>query len=179
MQMAPSFILVAASGAAFLAYGLARFRAPKAAAAGVILALLLGLDFPACSAFAARLRIPWTHPPISPVSEYIVKHSAPDDTIWAGSGYNAMYYIETGRLSPTRYFYLFDWTLLSTRKSSWRQKREEIAAGIRSHPPKFILGNSGTTNYVDVLGLEEWVGRNYALTDVRDGPVFLYERRAR
>lgn len=176
MQMAPSFLLVAGCGAGFLAFSFERQRVAKPAVALAIVAAVLFFDGRACADFVTRLKAPWTRVPPSPLAVYISAHSTPQDTIWAGSGYNARLYVETGRNAPSRWFYLFDWTFLDTRGSTAKEKARRLAAELQANPPRFIVGNTSTADYLRDIGLGEWLVDTYTIADPREGPMFLYER---
>ena len=176
MQVVPSFVLLSAYGADFAKSIVANLKIPEWVLVILVALSLFVFDFDTCDDYLNRLKAPQVRAQVGPVAKYIMTNSRPDDTIWATSGHNSRFYIETRRLSPTKYFYLLDWTFLDTMKSTGEEKKALVAADLRRSPPKFIVMNRTTTDYIRSLGLRRWMNLNYVKTDVQDGPVSLYER---
>lgn len=174
MMMAPSLILTAACGGAFLAYALQKVAVHRSVTVGMVALLFIMFDGKACMDFVDRLKIHGEEPPPTPIVEYIRAHAKADDTLWIGSAFNSRFYLETGLLSPTKYFYILDWTLLSTRAATTMQKQMALQADLQRAPPTFILGYSGVKDVFDITETRKWITEHYAIADVREGPVSLY-----
>jgi hypothetical protein len=177
MQITPSYVLTAACGAGFLGYMLRRPRLPEAALASAIVASLLVFDGKACAEFINRVRSSWGTTSDTPLVAYIRERALPDDTLWAGSAFNSRFYVQTGLLSPTKYIYLLDWTLMTTPAASEQEKKDLIAADLRRARPRFLLGFTEGPDVYETVGVKSWLSANYRLVDVRETVGHrLYER---
>jgi hypothetical protein len=174
MQMAPSYCIVSACGGAFLGYALQAVAIRRSVTAGMVMILFLMFDAKACVDFVARLKIKNAEPRPTPIVEYIRAHAKANDTLWIGSAFNSRFYLETGLLSPTKFFYILDWPLLSTRAATSQQKQETLLAELWKRPPRFILENSDAIHLFDKTQTRKWITEHYAIADVREGSVSLY-----
>lgn len=176
MQLATSFLALMACGAAFLAFSFDRLRAAKGAPVAIaLLAGLLLFDSGAVMSYLDQLRKPWGRLAQTAIPQYIQAQSAPEATLWAGSGWTSRFYVDSQRPSPVRYFYLLDWTLMDTYRSTRQEKLAGLAADLQANPPTYIAATDGTLDYLGELGLRPWLTRNYRRTHVQDGAATLYE----
>lgn len=168
MQLVPSFTLLLAAGAALVGYVIGRLRHRRALAILALVALLAALDFRALGQYARDLARPSRRAPPTDVSLYVGDHSSEGDTVWAAPGSYSALYLESGRLSPSSYFFIFKHHFLDTWNSSGGEKLERLRTDLRRHPPKFILVSS--LPFLEESGIMRWIRENYTPIPDEIGP---------
>lgn len=164
LQFIPGYILLAASGAAFLLNIRASSLSWKVGVSLFILALFLGFDGRPLSLYRLRLTTPAGKPPLGAISQTILERKKPGDTLWAGRGDNSKFYFETGLLSPSKYIYVYDHLFLDTWLNSGQEKRDCLTGQLMANPPAYIILSRQDFSHFRGLGLHElmdWIESQY------------------
>lgn len=165
MFFVPSYLLLGASGIAFVADLVPPNRRVLALAPFVV---LLWLDSAALKAFAGRLAEPSRRWQGHPLSEMLRKNTSPGDLMWAP--WTPLLNVETDRLSPTKWFFAFDHLFVDTPASTAVQKFQALHDDLQRHPPRVIVLNAPpglrlTRATADAFlarsGLKDWIAANY------------------
>jgi hypothetical protein len=145
LQAVPSAALLAGSGAAFLVHlagsrpELRRVgRLVGAALPGLLAVCALSVDAGTSRPFLRRLGEPFRRPRESRLARLVRERTGPADAVWAPLGPSSLA-LETGRLSPTRYFYAWPHLFIDTPASSRAEKLAGILAELRARPPALIV----------------------------------------
>lgn len=112
------------------------------------------------------------------VVEYIKANSSKKDSIWMTTGSFSKYYIESERLSPTKYFYIFDHLFVDTYLSTSKEKIEGIKNDLKRNPPKFIITGIDNVETVNSSKIIDWVYENYTKLSVSEGDTILLVRKS-
>jgi hypothetical protein len=182
MQVVPAFVLVAACGGAFL---LSRLKEIKKLAWNWLLPVALAILAWDCGYFlyyAARLGMPTKYIVASSLGKYIREHSSANDTLWVIQGNHSRLYLESGRLSPTKYLYAADHLFINMARSTAEEKLATLRSELQHAPPKFILFCSpryalSCGRFLESSGLDEWIRAHYDPLDVPAGEQTLMVRR--
>jgi hypothetical protein len=164
VQVVGSFVLLAACGAALLAW-LARGRrlVQVGVACGLVLALVL-VDRVELLRFARGLAGPrQTFGEHDQLVAAIVARSAKEETIWNLARETGWIYAHADRTAPTRFYYVS--ANLFRDLPDPEAVRREIQTEVMTHPPRFIV-HDGQPAWLDKVGLRAWFEANYAPTDV-------------
>ncbi|MBF0402717.1 ArnT family glycosyltransferase [Candidatus Magnetominusculus xianensis] len=177
IMMVPAFIMTALCGAAFLVYNLRRIAGQISAVVVVVVLFsvsLLTMDYTVISGSFSKLKYTTSKVAVDAVSEYIKEHTKDSDTIWVPS-YNKYIYLQSGRLSPTKYLFLLGDTFLPTKIASTEQKMRSLRDNLTSKPPKFIFLESLTQlTWLQPVGIPEWFYNNYILDSTwYDGDLYI------
>ncbi|MHC4194792.1 MAG: ArnT family glycosyltransferase [Planctomycetota bacterium] len=161
MQPIVSYILTGGCGVALLLY---LFENVKAWKPGVIIGLLLSffvLDSYTCKHYIKRLKKPSVQANIDPISHYIRKNTSEDDRIWINSGHLSRYYLNTGRLSPTKFSYPFPHFFKDSLYSTAEEKIALLKRELQNKPPKFIVSEYSFMDFMTHNNITEWINNNY------------------
>ncbi|MBF0319083.1 MAG: hypothetical protein HQL01_04680 [Nitrospirae bacterium] len=166
IQLIPAFIMVALCGAGFLVFNLRRIssRIPAGVLCFVLLVLsLLTLDKDVAKGSLKYLKYSSSTVSTEAVSDYIKEHTSGNDTIWVPS-YDKYIYLQSGRLSPTKYLFLLGDVFLPTKSGTTEEKMRILRDDLVKTPPKFIfLETSGQLVWLIPVGIPEWFDNNYVL----------------
>lgn len=178
IQMSPSFILLLSAGLAFLLHLLRKQEMPwpRVLLGGFVVLSLVLWDTLALQEFAAKLREPFHSRQPGPIARYIRERSEPDERIWAANGSIAWIYLESQRLSATRYYGMFDHHFLGTWKSTEQEKRDRLLRDLQEAKPPFVVLD---LKYIPRdERVIDWIYDHYQRAPVLEegGSVVLYER---
>jgi hypothetical protein len=178
LEVAGPFVLVGACGVRFLMDFAGQGKWTRQ---WMAIALALGVfcvDHRALIGYARGLAAPIGEPDFGPLVPAILAGSTREDRIWVSSGYLARLYVETGRLSPTRYLASFPHHFIDTARASKDQKIEMMINEIKHDPPKFIIAFVGKRllhevrpedrHYTGWKELDAWIKEHYEDTGVED-----------
>jgi len=181
----PSFILLSASGIAFVADMVPPGR-PSIALALVALLVPLMLDAGELRNYWNQIKTPRRHWQGHWLAAELRRDTTPTDLIWAP--WKPLLYVEAHRLSPTKWHFAFDHLFIDTPRSTAAQKLEQLRNDIETHPPKVIVLNtppgvgrlrSSVDNFLERAGLTSWLAENYhTFLGSRDETFQLLERNA-
>lgn len=163
----PSFVLLCATGIDFVAdlVSSSRRRSGAALACGL---LLLVPDAADLKEFAGNQAIPAQRWPGHWLSEVIRTKTSPGDLIWAP--WKPLLYVESHRLSPTKWKFVFDIFFTDTPRSTGAEKLARLRADLEARPPRAIVvsalpGFEPTRARADAFlvraGLRDWIAANY------------------
>ena len=161
MQPIVSYILTGGCGVALLLY---LFENAKAWKPGVIIGLLLSffvLDSYTCKYYIERLKKPSVQANIDPIAYYIRKNTSEDDCIWINSAHLSRYYLETGRLSPTKFSYPLPRFFKDSLYSTAEEKIALLKRDLQNKPPKFIVSEYVFMDFMTQNNITEWINNNY------------------
>ncbi|MCA8979512.1 MAG: glycosyltransferase family 39 protein [Planctomycetes bacterium] len=177
MQLVGSFVLLAACGLGFVAWKLEGLRA-KLPAASKRLGLVVAVVALAAVAFGVvredlvgRFRAKFAAARefrSSAIATAILAEARPGDTLWATSGNNSRYYLETGLLSPTRYLFVFDHVFVDSWLDTGAEKLARVRADLAEAPPRFVIVAEGDAGFLEHTEFFDWITRDYVRTDVVD-----------
>lgn len=181
LQTIPSYILVCASGMAFVSH-LARRWTSTVLWVPICLAVLMAIfDFAFVQFHCVRMLAPSGEARIGPISSAILEHAEEGDTLWCGFGENSEFYFETRLLSPTKYLYIYEHIFLDSYKSSKREKRDTLVHELTAHPPRFmVLSNRQIDRLreLEMAALADWIIAHYEVKfPVREGELYLFNRK--
>jgi hypothetical protein len=185
LQPVVSYMLVGGCGGAFLLYLLEKARWSKA---GLLIPLILSLlvfDYDVCKNYGETLKKPVVRAPIDNISTYIRENSSERDSIWINSIHASKYYVETGRLSPTKYFCPRFVFFVDTPYSTALEKTDSLKADLEKNPPKFIIVRYDYMYFVKQSRITGWIDNNYVTVPVveskddrKDPKIRLYVHKA-
>jgi 4-amino-4-deoxy-L-arabinose transferase-like glycosyltransferase len=177
MQLVGSFVLLAACGLAFATQKLEGLRAKlpgsskRVGLAVAVVALAVVAFGVVREDLSGRLQAKLENArddSESAITAAILAAAEYDDALWATSGNNSRYYLETGLLSPTRFLFVYDHVFVDTWLDSGAQKLEQLRADLADTPPRFVIVAEGDTSFLERHGLIDWIHEHYQRTDVVD-----------
>lgn len=174
MQLIPSFILVSTCGGALLMYILEKIKVWKICVIILFFFLIIRYDKVAFTNYYESIKMPRVKVKISEISNFIINNSTKEDTIWVCSGHLSKFYLETGRISPTKYYTPFKDFFIDTKYSTADEKVEYLKSSLSSKPPKFIIFSTNYMFVVDTYKISDWVYKNYTKLDIKEGKTELY-----
>ncbi|MBF0320460.1 MAG: hypothetical protein HQL01_11730 [Nitrospirae bacterium] len=160
--------MTAASGAAFLAFNLKRICHSTIVSSSIFTFLILSLlvfdNTMARAGFNMLTRYQPLNVATEPISLYIRENTKDNDTIWVPS-YDKYIYLQSGRLSPSKYVYLFEhFFFLPSMKETSMERMRSLKADLQRNQPVFIfLKRENELNYLNPVGIPQWVKENYTL----------------
>jgi hypothetical protein len=161
MQLVPSYVLFGVCGLAFGAELLSRFRLQRAV---VVLLLLVGLilaDWVNLKEFGSRLSLSTLRWEGDWLTQYVLEHTKPNDKIWAPSFPANHLYVDTGRLSPTKWFVLVEGWPRTTAYGTKEEKVSLLRQQLRDDPPHLIALNNRCMYVLEKNGFGDWIRSNY------------------
>ncbi len=167
IQVMPGFIMTAACGAAWMAFNGKRAFRPMLSdvlmAAFLILSLLIFDNTMARAGFNMLTKYAASTVAEDPVSLYIKEHTKDNDTIWVPS-YDKYIYLQSGRLSPTKYLFFFGMSFFPGMLETTTQKMASLRADLLKNRPAFIfLTRDNELDILSPVGIPQWVKENYTL----------------
>jgi hypothetical protein len=175
-----SLTLVCISGFSFLLFITKRLHYNKAIIPVIVVLLMVSVDFQFIRFHFDRISISASPTRIGPISQTILDHAQPKDTLWCGFGENSEYYQETRLLSPTRYIYLFAHLFEDTLLTTKQEKLEMVVEELKNDPPTFIVISPKHLPRLQEMGLTslaEWITANYIIQyKVKEGDNLLYSK---
>ncbi len=176
LQLVPSYVLLGASGAAFVVWLVSRSPRWVPVAMAAVL-LLLAVDARAFKDFVLRLEQPPRRWHADWLSDIVRANTPPGEAIWAP--WRPLLYTDTGRLSPTKWHFVFDHLFIDTSRSTGRERLETLRSDLEQHPPRVIVLNAppGATRadaeaFLARSGLAGWIAENYwTAVGARDKPL--------
>lgn len=168
LQLVPSFVLLAASGMSYVRYLLQDCRLGRIPILlpALFPALFMVIDLPTGRAWFESLFAKRTQAGRQPAGEFIRSHTGPDDTIWVSSGHVSNYYVETGRLSPTKYLAPFPHVFINTMASTAEEKKDLVRGDLFAAPPKYVVVREPDRSLLQHLGLIAWIESEYSRTEI-------------
>ncbi len=169
LQLAPSYVLLATTGAAFLFY---MFKERIFSQAALIFLLMLGvslLDGKNAAAYAKQLAKPFSRAPLDAISRAMRANARPGDTMWISHSLLTHYYVETGLLSPVKIAYPFrNFVFLDTAICTGVQRRNEILEEIYRNPPTFLVGmpTAPEKEFFANTKFSQWIDEHYFSTGI-------------
>lgn len=160
LQLAASYILLGVIGVEFL---LSAFKKSRLVQLTFVLAVLMSfsVDRHIYREYKKYLMMPSEKVTPDKIAEYIKANGSQEDTIWITSGKFSRYYIESERLSPTKYYYMADHFFVDTYLDTAEEKIEGIKEDLRRNPPKFIVTGINNVKIVKRAGIQDWIDENY------------------
>ncbi|HUT24357.1 MAG TPA: hypothetical protein VM492_08455 [Sumerlaeia bacterium] len=170
MQMVPSFLLLAGCGAAYALRRLQKTGRVAGICSALALLALLAWDAPALLHYAQRLAMPARRPAQDPIAVYLRAHAGPGDTLWGAGGPEfPRLYLETGLLSPVKYFCSAPHHFMDTGASTAEEKLSQLAADLEKTPPAYVVMNRVLSDRI-----ERWVLANYTRVRLPDASADLF-----
>ncbi|MBF0457861.1 MAG: hypothetical protein HQK99_08205 [Nitrospirae bacterium] len=166
------FVAMNASGAVFMSYNLRRDfnfadMTSKIVITVIFIICLLSFDTDTVYQFYGRIIEPYNVRNLQESSLFIKNNTSENDYIWVPVD-NKYVYLESERLSPTPYLFVFRHLFIDTFKSKGTDKSKLLLDNLMSKPPKFIV--IGTTkglfeefNYHVPESVKRWIQDNYHL----------------
>lgn len=178
LELAPSYAAMAGCGVCFLLHSAPRLNASTIGVFVVGMAAVCVADALPLADYAASITRSFVRPNPTPISVYISQHSTPNDMVWCGPGETSRFYLETQRLSPTKYLGMEPENLIDTWKTTRQQKLESFRSEMAKGRPKFIIMDSRQPleRFTAVLGISEWFSANYRLVERMEEGYDLYVR---
>ncbi|MCG6552744.1 MAG: hypothetical protein L7F77_10480 [Candidatus Magnetominusculus sp. LBB02] len=167
IQLMPGFIMAAACGAAFLTFNLRKYAGRILSSAAVFAVLTLSIvlfDYDIAKSAYNMLSYEQSSVAEEPIAIYIKERTQTSDTIWVPT-YDKYMYLQSGRLSPTKYLFLFPHIFLTqTVKETTEQKERRLREDLQRTPPKFIfMSHASELDYLAPAGIPQWIQNNYTL----------------
>ncbi|MBF0553102.1 MAG: hypothetical protein HQK96_00935 [Nitrospirae bacterium] len=167
IQVMPGFIMTAACGAAFMAFNMRRLLLPALSsvliAAFLILSLLILDNTMARAGFNMLTKYTASTVAEEPISLYIKEHTKDNDTIWVPS-YDKYIYLQSGRLTPTKYLFFFGMSFYPGMIETTGEKMASLKADLLKNRPAFIfLKRDNELDLLSPAGIPQWVKANYTL----------------
>jgi len=94
-------------------------------------------------------------------TQYIVEHSKQTDTLWAPTYPYTYLYLDTGRLSPTKWLFVLEHLFVTTADSTREEKLAELKGDLERNRPRFIVTSKSSSSLLEQLGLAEWLKSHY------------------
>lgn len=180
IQILPSFALCCLCGVAVLRDLLRPIGKRAYIPLGLFLAALILVDASAWDRLAKRAFVSPCDARTGPIASYVRDDSRESDTLWAPTGDFSRCYLEAQRLSPTRYFFIAPHLFISTSRADAAARIVEIREALLLRPPAFLILTPSDTETFKVIGLHDWLLRNYRPLAVYEPPGGqLYKRNTR
>jgi 4-amino-4-deoxy-L-arabinose transferase-like glycosyltransferase len=175
LQLVASFILLGTVGVESFLDAFKESRLTKTGFIVAIIVLSLSVDKQTYMEYKKYLMTPAKKVTPDSIVEYIKANSSKYETIWMTTGTFSRYYMESERLSPTKYFYITDHFFVDTYLSTAKEKVKGIMADLRRNPPKFIIGGIDDVKTVKRAKIQKWINENYDKVPVPDdSPAILF-----
>ena len=178
MQLMVPYILVSMFGVVFILHIFKKLRFIGIAVVLVFVLLSLNLDNWRYKEYKNYFIASAKKVTGDSIGEYIKANSSKKEYIWMTTGSFSKYYIETERLSPTKYFYIFDHLFVDTYFSTSEEKIENIKNDLKRNPPKFIITGIDNVETVNSSKIIDWVYENYTKLSVSEGDAILLVRKS-
>jgi 4-amino-4-deoxy-L-arabinose transferase-like glycosyltransferase len=189
MQLVPSYILMVATGLVFILELIGRLKIKNAAI--ILLVLVLALvafsDRIILAFFTYRMSQPSRRWNGDGLTRFVLTHTTKTDTIWAPSIPFVGLYVETARLSPTKWFAIQKHFFVDTFDSTGEEKLALLKEQLQSNPPRLVVITPWIQPFLESCSLMEWIAENYevgfeskaektGMTPELDVEVWVYER---
>ena len=162
LQLVPSYIIISATGVAFLLDAFKKSRIIQTVFILAIVLLSFNIDKNTYNEYKKRIMMPAKKAVNDNIAEYIKANSTEKDTIWITTTFSPRYYIETQRLSPTIFYVLSDEVVLvNTYLSTAEEKFNLLMDELKKNPPKFIIAGDANIKVVNRTMIKIWVDNNY------------------
>lgn len=178
LQLTAPYILVSMFGIAFILHVFKKLRFIGIAVVLAIVLLSLNSDKHTYKKYGNQLISPAKKTTGDSVVEYIKANSSKKDSIWMTTGSFSKYYIESERLSPSKYCFIFDHLFVDTYLSTSEEKIEGIKKDLKRNPPKFIITGIDDVKTVNSSKIIDWVYENYTKLSVSEGDAILLVRKS-
>jgi tetratricopeptide (TPR) repeat protein len=161
----PSYILLGASGLAFVVS--IKSAGLRWTAVAAVLALVIW-NLVEVRVFARQLAEPSKRWQGHELSSVIRNNTSPRDEIWVP--WAPLLYMESHRLSPTKWYFVFDHLFIDTPRSSAEEKYRTLKMELEQRPPRVIVlnapvGRGRTRANADAFlrrsDLKDWIAENY------------------
>lgn len=197
LQLVSSYALLCGAGLAFLAHLAGRVldsarlgRQARAAILGAAVLALAGLFYiskPYWERDLRRLAAPAgkysaarndKFPEMGELIAHIRSHSAATDRVWQCGFGSASIYLESGRLSPGKYYFVQPCFFLDTYLSTGDEKIQGIFRDLERDPPRLVVVPEGEeiTRLLLKRVFAPWLERDYRL-DRKIGRFAVYARK--
>jgi 4-amino-4-deoxy-L-arabinose transferase-like glycosyltransferase len=163
----PLFVLLFASGVAFVADLVSHHRMWTAGAIA-ILVIVAASDYPGIAEFVRFNSMPTRQWKGLGVSRAVATYARPGDLVWAP--WSPLIYVETKTFSPTKYHFAFEHLFIDTPRSTAAEKFASMRTALVRHPPRVIVLNtppgtgrlrSAVDDFLLKAGLTSWLAVNY------------------
>jgi hypothetical protein len=179
IQLLPSFALCCLCGVALLRDLFRPMGRYAYLVVAVFMAALIVVDDSAWAAFDRRCFVTPRDPQIGPMASYIRDNSRESDTVWAPTGDFSRCYLEAGRISPTRYYFIAPHLFVSTSRAGAAERIVELREKLLLRPPAYLMLTPSDGETFKLIGLDDWLRSEYRPLAVYEAPGGqLYKRRA-
>ncbi len=169
LQLVPSFILLSATGAAFLLFLFRNWRSIQVALVLAAAVCLWRMDYEPLAAYAERVQKPVSDARMDVVSYTVRQNKRPGDTLYVSSSSHTSYYTETGLVSPAAMFYPHWDYLLDTPVRTGEDRRAALIRQLEERPPTFLIRCKDSEASIKGTAFPKWAQENYRYTGISAG----------
>ncbi len=177
IQLVPVLVLMMVCGLAFGADLLRRIRLPAIGLLVPLLVLLILVDGRSVLDAGQRLAKPLLRYEGSALAREISELTSLDDPVWLPHR-SCSVYLESRRLSPTKWYYITSNLFMDTWDSSKAEKVAELRAQLGRCPPKLIVTDKASAELLQTLGVMVWINSDYAPSESGTPGLTLWMRKA-
>lgn len=172
MQLVPSYVLFGMCGLAFVQELIGRVKIRFDAIMLLILlwAALFFIDSTNLKKFIQNLAEPAQRWEGSELTTLVLDNTKQTDTIWAASFPHTHLYLDTGRLSPTKWLAVFGEYFATTPYSTKEQKYALLQSDLEQNPPRLIIIGNAALRFFERenFALVKWLSSHYEVVIASD-----------
>jgi hypothetical protein len=184
MMLIPSYVLLGACGMAFIFESIGKI---KKVWVKVLFLLLLSISWFLIDAVNLNLFLNLLAKPAkrwegNDLTEFILDHTKPTDKIWTPSFPHTHLYVDTGRLSPTKWFIFIEGFPMDSAYGTKQEKMDLLRKQLSNDPPRIVVINNVGMAILEKYDLTKWLKANYELflaseeTAARASQIWIYAK---